>query len=220
MTIKGIILKYESTLSYLYRLFDLTSVRKSGFYNKVDVRAFMKKSAITINGNNNTIEIEGGVNRIRNYKFIIRGNDCVIHIKRSCVLQNSCLLIEDDKGSIYIGNNTIFAGSVHAAATEGRTIRIGDSCLFSSNIQIRTGDSHAIYDLMNNKRINTALDVTISNHVWIGQNVTILKGSNIGNNNVVGTGAIVTNKVPVDNCILGGIGGKVLKQNINWQEER
>ena len=73
---------------------------------------------------------------------------------------------------------------------------------------------------MNNKRINTALDVTISNHVWIGQNVTILKGSNIGNNNVVGTGAIVTNKVPVDHCILGGIGGKVLKQNINWQEER
>lgn len=47
MNIKGVILKYESTLSYLYRLFYLTSVRKSGVNNKVDVRAFMKKSAIT-----------------------------------------------------------------------------------------------------------------------------------------------------------------------------
>lgn len=54
--------------------------------------------------------------------------------------------------------------------------------------------------------------MTISNHVWIGQNVTILKGSNIGNNNVVGSGAIVTNKVSVDNCILEGIGGKVLNK--------
>ena len=61
MNIKGIILKYESTLSYLYRLFYLTSLRKSGVNNKVDVRAFMKKSAITINGNNNTIKIEGEI---------------------------------------------------------------------------------------------------------------------------------------------------------------
>ena len=50
MNIKGIILKYESTLSYLYRLFYLTSVRKSGFNNKVDVRAIMKKALLLLMG--------------------------------------------------------------------------------------------------------------------------------------------------------------------------
>lgn len=53
-------------------------------------------------------------------------------------------------------------------------------------------------------------DVVIGNNVWIGGRVTILKGVRIGNNAVVGAGAVVTKDVP-DNAIVAGNPAKVLK---------
>ena len=50
----------------------------------------------------------------------------------------------------------------------------------------------------------------MQNDVWIGGNVTILPGVNIGNNVVVAAGAVVTKDVP-DNCVVGGIPAKKIK---------
>lgn len=50
----------------------------------------------------------------------------------------------------------------------------------------------------------------IGNDVWIGGNVTILPGITIGNNVVVAAGAVVTKDVP-DNCVVGGVPAKKIK---------
>lgn len=50
----------------------------------------------------------------------------------------------------------------------------------------------------------------IGDDVWIGGNVTILPGVNIGNNVIVAAGAVVTKDVP-DNCVVGGVPAKILK---------
>lgn len=47
------------------------------------------------------------------------------------------------------------------------------------------------------------------NDVWIGGNVMILPCVNIGNN-VVAAGAVVTKDVP-DNCVIGGVPAKKIK---------
>lgn len=46
--------------------------------------------------------------------------------------------------------------------------------------------------------------------MWIGGNVTILPGVHIGNNAVVAAGAVATKDVP-DNCLVGGIPAKKIK---------
>ena len=56
-----------------------------------------------------------------------------------------------------------------------------------------------------------AKPVTIGNDVWIGANCTILPGVTIGNNVVVAAGAVVTKDVP-DNCVVGGVPAKVIKE--------
>ena len=53
-------------------------------------------------------------------------------------------------------------------------------------------------------------DIIIGNNVFIGMNVTVLKGSTIGNNSVISVGAIVTGDIP-PNVIAGGIPCKVIK---------
>lgn len=47
--------------------------------------------------------------------------------------------------------------------------------------------------------------------MWIGGNVTILPGVNIGNNVVVAAGAVVTKDVP-DDCVVGGVPARVIRE--------
>lgn len=44
--------------------------------------------------------------------------------------------------------------------------------------------------------------MTIGDHVWIGANVTILKGVTIGENSVIASGSIVTKDVPANTMFL------------------
>ena len=52
--------------------------------------------------------------------------------------------------------------------------------------------------------------VVIGDDVWIGANAVILPGVTIGSHCVVAAGAVVTKDVP-DNCVVGGVPAKVIK---------
>ncbi len=53
--------------------------------------------------------------------------------------------------------------------------------------------------------------IVIGENVWIGQNVTILKGSKIGNNAVCAAKTIITGKEVPENAIVAGVPGKIIK---------
>ena len=55
--------------------------------------------------------------------------------------------------------------------------------------------------------------------MWICNKVTILKGVNIEDNVVIGTGSIVTTNFE-KNSLIAGIPAIILKKNINWKRER
>ena len=61
------------------------------------------------------------------------------------------------------------------------------------------------------RHLGIAKPVSIGNDVWIGGNVTILPGVNIGNNVVIAAGAVVTKDIP-DNCVAGGVPARVIKE--------
>jgi acetyltransferase-like isoleucine patch superfamily enzyme len=58
--------------------------------------------------------------------------------------------------------------------------------------------------------------IHIGNHVWIGMNVTILKGVQIGDGAIIAAGAVVTRNIPA-RCLAGGVPARVLKENITWE---
>jgi acetyltransferase-like isoleucine patch superfamily enzyme len=81
-------------------------------------------------------------------------------------------------------------------------------------VTIMDDDHHEL--LSDPAKAKTFSTVTIKDHVWIGCNVTILKGTQIGNNCVVAAGSIVKGSFP-DNVLLAGNPAKIIKQNINWK---
>ena len=53
--------------------------------------------------------------------------------------------------------------------------------------------------------------IVIGDDVWIGANAVILPGVTIGKHCVVAAGAVVNKDVP-DNCVVGGVPAKIIKE--------
>jgi acetyltransferase-like isoleucine patch superfamily enzyme len=207
-----------SIMSFIFSFFSIFNV-KGWKHNTIVLKAtFLKKTKIRIIGKNNTILIHPE-NRLYNCLLHISGDNCKIEIGEHCILSHTELWIEDDGGKIQIGYRSTIEGG-HIAATEGESISIGEDCMFSHRIEIRNGDSHAIYDEQSKLRINPAESVLIGNHVWLGADAKILKGSIVGDNSIIATGAIVAGKLAENNTIYAGIPAKKIKEGVNWERER
>ena len=57
--------------------------------------------------------------------------------------------------------------------------------MLSSQMDIRTTDSHSIISLETKQRLNQASDIKIGKHVWLGNGCRVLKGAVIGDNSVI-----------------------------------
>lgn len=200
------------------------SIKKEikGKNNKIEYGSLVKldNCVFDISGNNNTIIIND-MCEFNNVTFYIRGNQNTINISTQVIFVRSGeLWIEDDNCEITINKKSTFE-QVHLAATEsGSKIIIGEDCMFSNDIDVRTGDSHAIVDALSNKRINYAKNVIIGNHVWIGAHCSILKGAEIPANSIVATRSVVTKRFNQSGIIVGGLPASIIKENINWNRQR
>ena len=190
-----------------------------GLFKKITAPyAIFKKINLTVKGTGNTIIIDKW-SQLNRCKIVIYGNNNVIHIGQNCKLTETCFWIEDDNNEISIADKTYLCGKTQLACIEGTRISIGEGCLFSSDILFRTGDSHSIVD-MDGERINTSMNITIGNHVWIGVRAFIGKGVLISDNSIVGACSCVTRKFEQCNVVIAGNPAKIVKENIDWKNER
>lgn len=180
----------------------------------------MRNCRVIIEGNDNYIQLDPGC-FLKNVKISMRGNGHKLHIKSNTSLHNGASLwFEDNACDLEIGEGCSM-GSNHIALTEDNSsVKIGDGALFANGIEIRTGDSHPIFNLNTKERINPAESVIIGKNVWIGADVSILKGSIISSQTIVATRSVVTKKFLTCNCIIGGVAAKVIKENVYWEVER
>lgn len=210
--------RLSKVVSYFYTLIGLNciKVRHGNFLTKSG--AYLYKSRIDVKGNNNTILLETGVHLSR-FKCFINGNDNIVCIHSDVSGSNLEIVIDDNHNNVEIGEKTIISGKTHLACIEGTKILIGKESLLSANITMRTGDSHSVLDLTG-KRINYSKDIIIGNHVWIGGGVIILKGGYIGDNSIIGAGAVVTRHFSENNVAVAGNPATIVKKSINWDKKR
>lgn len=187
--------------------------------NKINCKGLINKTKLQIKGKENEIIIHPFA-RLNHCIIEITGDNNKIEIGQEAVCTETQFVIQDNGGTISIGNKTGISGNTHLASIEGKKIQIGDDCMLSANIVIRVGDSHSVLDKNTMKRINSSEDVLIGNHVWIGNQVCILKGSKISHNSIIGTGSIVTKAFNESNVAIAGNPASVIKSNINWCAER
>lgn len=117
--------------------------------------------------------------------------------------------IKVDFGSnIHWGDNCF--ANFGLIALDVAEIRIGSSVMFGSNVQLMT-PFHPLDPELRAQGWESAAPITIGNNVWIGSGAIILGGVSIGDDSVVGAGAVVTKDVP-PRTLVAGNPAKVLKK--------
>ena len=115
-------------------------------------------------------------------------------------------------GSIEIGHNAnISAGCM--LVSESR-LSIGRNVLIAGMTYIVAGGNHGI------ERVDLPIiaqpclskgGVSIGDNCWLGANVTILDGVNVGRDTVIGAGSVVTESLP-DFAIAAGVPARVIRR--------
>ena len=121
-----------------------------------------------------------------------------------------------EKGKLIIGHYTAISGLRVECTDE---VTIGKYCQISYNVNIHDNNSHPpekrksqmLGKESNSIYLSEIKPVHIGDNVWIGHDVTIMKGVTIGENSIIATGSIVTKDV-LPNTIVAGNSAKPVEQ--------
>jgi acetyltransferase-like isoleucine patch superfamily enzyme len=176
----------------------------------------LNKSSVKFKGNNNTIEIYEPYDKLVLNIIVCDNTHIVLHpsqYPRNIAINGYC----NNNNKIVFGHDFSTTDKLQISLLRGPgNIIIGDDCMFASYDLIQMGDGHAIYSAKTNEIINNNKDIIIGNHVWVADNVTLLKGTKIGDNSVIGLKTIVTKQYDQNNVIIAGTPAKIVKTDVNW----
>jgi acetyltransferase-like isoleucine patch superfamily enzyme len=120
------------------------------------------------------------------------------YLKTNCANFGSCRIAGYGRfasvSGLSIGNNVHINIGANWVCEGG--LVIGDNVHISSNCTIYTRNHNSRGKALPYDEINVARPVSIGRNSWIGTNVTILPGTQIGNGVIIGAGAIVHGTVP------------------------
>lgn len=208
--------------------------------------AILDNVRVVLNGNDNRIiieraclnnvvlEVHGSGNEYRfiedccvcNFRIQSRANNgpertadrTRLLIGRAVQISEGAAMLGADETCIEIHHATTIVKANFFAVESGTEIVVGERCLFSWDIDLRTSDWHSVFDLETGARINEPKSVVLGSHVWVGSNVRILKGVTVGEGSIIGVGSIVTKDVPA-NCAAAGNPARIIRRDVRWSHD-
>lgn len=195
------------------------------YYHKQQLKKLFIHPAISIASSSillpgSSIRFDVGMEK---RKYVEIGNKCLL----------GCNFIFESKlGKIIIGDNVHIGG---AQMISRSSIIIGNNVTMAWGIVLYDHDSHSVFwnkrkkdnencyndfIIFKNSVLNkdwsnvVSKPIYIENNVWIGFDVTILKGVHIGEGAIIGAKSVVTKDVPAWSVVAGNP-AKIIKQLIN-----
>ena len=173
------------------------------YFEKYDSTFMLDNSSIRFDVNS----------KIENRKYVTIGEKCII---------NAHFIFESERGEVIIGNNVHLGGvtfisrnkiEIQNDVTMAWGIVIYDHNSHSIFWKDRKNDNHQCYDDYINYNCNNIVNkdwtcvsdapIVIESKVWIGFDVTILKGVTVGEGAVIGAKSVVTKNVEAWTVVAG-----------------
>lgn len=108
--------------------------------------------------------------------------------------------------NIEVGEDVFINACCHFQDHGG--VRLGDGCQIGHNVVFATLNHFLEPE---RRKLTYPAPIVLGRNVWVGSNATILQGVCIGDNAVVGAGAVVTRDIPANSIALG-VPAKVVKR--------
>lgn len=146
--------------------------------------------------------------------FSINGDHCAIIIGENCRLKGLTIQVRRANSVVVIGSECTWeSGTI--LSESGDVVALGNDCMVSNSVILRTSDGHTIFDACTQEPINLSKDVFIGHHVWLGNSSRVNKGAHVGSGSVLGQCAIASGKL-AGNSIFAGTPARKVRDGIVW----
>lgn len=204
-----------------------------GYYQGIDIEFAGVNSTVILGDNfrgeksfylqirDNSV-IEFGDNCVVNCEMLIY-DQCEIRIGNCCNISTGSLLVMN--GKLFIGKNFTVGKDFNIRVLPHTYMQIGDDCMFSYDIKIRTNDGHSIFDVETGRNINDTKEISqtrnivIGDHVWLSMGVCVLYNSQVGGGTIIGANSLVKGEIP-NNCIAVGTPARIIRKNVAWSRKK
>ena len=204
--------------AFFFRYWHRTRILQRGTNHVVRLNdSLLHHCKIELQGSNNTLEIGGGA-RLWDVTIRLIGDGLHCEIGERCRLSGGQYQLEDRGSHLAVGDGTtIFDPMI--TVCEGGRVTVGGDCLIAYGTDIRNSDAHSILDATTRARANPAADITIADHVWIGNGAQIVKGVTVGTRAIIAARAVVTKDV-AEGTLVAGLPARVIRENVDWDHRR
>lgn len=130
---------------------------------------------------------------------IVLGDSCSLGVYPSPNLYHGECYIEarNPEAEVIIGER-VFINNNATIIADKSSIQIGDDTLIGPNFTCFDSNFHPIQPEKRLSKEYSSKPVSIGSNVFIGANVTVLKGVSIGDNSVISAGSVIENNVPAN----------------------
>jgi acetyltransferase-like isoleucine patch superfamily enzyme len=153
-------------------------------------------------------------------RISFKADNCLVEMGPSNQLENIKIYCHNGEGQVCkIGKNTTAWGAEISLSANCGCI-IGEDCMLSKDINIRTTDGHIIADKNTGAVLNQPKGyVTIGNHCWIGRGVDITKNARVPANTIIGIKSLVTKDFKQEYTAIFGVPAEVKKTGTTWYRD-
>jgi acetyltransferase-like isoleucine patch superfamily enzyme len=141
-----------------------------------------------------SVRVHGNLSRLEERLILASG----IHLDHGTIVW-----LGDEQGSIQLAER-VYVGSYVFLGTYNHKLQIGENSMIGANCYIIT-ENHGKErgNVPFNQQGFYGADVVIGRNVWLGCHVVVLPGVTIGDNAIVGAGAVVTKNIPANETWAG-----------------
>jgi acetyltransferase-like isoleucine patch superfamily enzyme len=169
---------------------------------------------ITIGKTNDAAASGEGTEILNGFKIIFKGKARI-----GC----GCRILVFSKGELIIGDNFIMNNQNIIVCCNH--LEIGNTVIMGHQNQISDTNSHYMYDFKNKTAKNNNDPIFIGNYCWIGNRISIMKGTTIPDYTIVGSNSLLNKKYIIpEGTVLAGIPAKEIASGYapiwNWAVER
>ena len=222
----------NNNIFYIYRKHKDTKIKINGENNEIIINydnvhgkikvVLPKRVNLSITGNNNKIHIDMPI-RFSHSSIILKGDGNTFKIGQTKHTVSNAIFCSCDGGNIIIGKDCqMIAGGLFLKIEDDGNVKhrieIGDGTNIARECIIRASDGHTLYDPETHLPLNPPDDIIIGKHCWITSRCTLIKGTVLPDNTVVGANSLVNKKFTEEHTMIAGSPAKIIRRNVFWDE--
>ncbi len=178
-----------------------------------------EKGSIVINAPLRRFMIEIGEGGSAGYPsrrgtLLIADGAKIIFDGKACFAEGTMLRVNEG-GVMRFGDN--FNSNTNCTFWCSDRIEIGKDVLLGFDIIVRDADGHKVFYKDRTNTISTA-PISIGNHVWIAAKTSILKGTSLADDCVIGYNSCVMSNFSDSHLLIGGYPAKILRTDVHWEK--